>query len=89
MMFLLLRCSQLRSQGPFSTSRKYFPEEEKEPWERGCPALWLSWVRPIIVESDTEHTESVLNYLSDNTAVHHTRAVLTAINATGALVVFL
>ena len=28
-------------------------------------------------------------YLSDNAAVHHTRAVLTAINATGALVVFL
>ena len=28
-------------------------------------------------------------YLSDNAAVHHTRPVLTAINATGALVVFL
>ena len=28
-------------------------------------------------------------YLSDNAAVHHTRAVLTAINVTGALVVFL
>jgi len=28
-------------------------------------------------------------YLSDNAAVHHTRAVLIAINATGALVVFL
>ena len=28
-------------------------------------------------------------YLSDNAAVHHTRPVLTAINATGALLVFL
>ena len=27
---------QPRSQGPFSTSRKYFLELERGPWERGC-----------------------------------------------------